>query len=73
MTWKTHHLHIHVEAPSHLSTDGPCKNDGLACGEGVGHIGVEALVSPLQLALIQGGITLIEQDVVDQIFMAFLD
>lgn len=33
---------------------------------------MEALVSPFKLALIQHAVALIEQDVVDQILMAFL-
>lgn len=60
MIWETEQLHINIKAPPHLSSNGPCKNDSLAYHKGVGHVGMEALVSYLQIVLIHGAIALVE-------------
>lgn len=75
MAWKSDQLHINVKAhhPPYLSSNGPCENDSLACHERVGHVGMEALVPRLQLTFIQSAVAVIEQDVVDQVLVAFLD
>lgn len=57
---------------SHLSTNGPGKNNGLAGEEGIRHVGVVALVAVVQNAVVKAAAALIEQDVVDQTLVASL-
>lgn len=58
---------------SYLSSNGPSENDRLACKKRVWHVGVVALVPVVQHTVIQIAAALVEQDMVHQILMAFLD
>lgn len=57
---------------SHLSTNGPGKNNGLAGEEGIRHVRVVALVAIVQDTVVKAATALIEQDVVDQTLVASL-
>lgn len=63
-------LHSHS---SYLSSNGPSKNDRLACEKRVWHVGVVALMPVVQRTVIQIAAALVEQDMVHQILMALLD
>lgn len=58
---------------SYLSSNGPSKNDRLTCKKRVWHVGVVALVPIVQHTVIQIAAALVEQYMVHQILMAFLD
>lgn len=65
------HISVISHQP-HLSTNGPGKNHGLAGEECIGHVGMVALMTVVQNAVIKAAAALIEQDVVDQTLMASL-
>lgn len=58
---------------SYLSSNGPSKNDRLTCKKRVWHVGVVALMPIVQHAVIQIAAALVEQDMVHQVLVAFLD
>lgn len=58
---------------SYLSSNGPSKNDCLTCEKGVWHVGVVTLMPIVQHAVIQIAAALVEQDMVHQVLVAFLD
>lgn len=58
---------------SYLSSNGPSKNDCLTCKKRVWHVGVVALMPIVQNTVIQIAAALVEQDVVHQVLVAFLD
>lgn len=65
-------LHLSNEW-SHLSTNGPGENDGLTGEEGIGHVRVVTLVPVVQDTVTEVAAALIEQDVMDQTLVAFLN
>lgn len=69
---KKHDPRINSNYLSHLSTNGPGKNNGLAGEERIGHVRVVALVAIVQNAVVKAAAALIEQDVVDQTLVASL-